>query len=90
MENRVFEIEKRISGIEERNRRVESDKAWETSKTRSLSICLITYIIALTFMASLNTKNIFLGALIPVIGFYLSTQSLPLIKSFWMTRTNKL
>jgi hypothetical protein len=90
MENQVVEIEGRLKEIEERNRRVEADKAWETSKTRSLFICLITYIIALTFMASLNTKNIFFGALVPVIGFYLSTQSLPLIKSSWMKRTNKL
>ena len=88
MENQVFEIEERIEKIEERNRRVESDKVWETSKTRILSIGVITYIIALIFMACLNTKNIFLAALIPVIGFYLSTQSLPLIKSFWLKNKN--
>ncbi|MEK7615775.1 MAG: hypothetical protein AAB420_01035 [Patescibacteria group bacterium] len=39
-------IEERIKTIEARNTRVETDKAWETSWTRRLSIAIATYIIA--------------------------------------------
>lgn len=39
-------IEERLSAIEERNRRVEADKAWETSWLRILSISVITYVVA--------------------------------------------
>ncbi|HAN10000.1 MAG TPA: hypothetical protein DCP90_05220 [Clostridiales bacterium] len=77
------DLEKRILIIEERNKKVETDKLWETSKTRVIFICFITYIIAVMFMKSVNTQNVFFSALIPVIGFYLSTQSLGLIRKVW-------
>ena len=35
------DLEKRIEAIEERNKRVELDKAWETSWTRK--ICIIVF-----------------------------------------------
>lgn len=35
-------LEKRLKTIEERNRRVETEKAWETSVTRRLSIAVLT------------------------------------------------
>lgn len=90
MEERILLMEEQLNRIEERNRKVESNKAWETSKTRILFICVITYIIALSFMTVMNTKNILIGALVPVIGFYLSTQSLPIIKTAWLKKTGRL
>lgn len=82
-------INERLERIENRNIRVETDKAWETSKTRIISICVITYIIAIIFMQYMNTKSVYIGALIPVLGFYLSTQSLPIVKNIWVNRYNK-
>ena len=38
------EIEERINRIEERNKRVELDKSWETSWTRKVCIMILTYI----------------------------------------------
>lgn len=90
MENRIIELKERIDKIEKRNRQVEGDKAWETSNTRILFICTITYIIAVVFMACMNTKNVFWGALVPVIGFYLSTQSLSRIKTIWLKKNSRL
>ena len=40
------EIEKEIVAIKDRNRKVEIDKAWETSWTRRLCIATATYLIA--------------------------------------------
>jgi hypothetical protein len=79
-------LEKEIQALKERNFRVEADKAWETSRTRVLSIAGITYIIAAAFLYSIGVERFLLNALVPAIGYYLSTRSLPLIKRWW---TNK-
>jgi len=77
-------LEKEINLIKERNRRVESDKAWETSWERLLLISAILYITALTFMIVIGVQNVLLVALVPVLGFALSNQSLPVVKRWWL------
>lgn len=79
-------IEERLQNIEERNLRVEADKAWETSTIRIGSIMLITYIIACGVLAVIGNDNPFRNALIPVLGYFLSVQSLPFLKRSWMNR----
>lgn len=84
------DLEKRISDIENRNKRVELDKKWETSFTRRFSICVLTYIVVLLFSYFINTSNnIFLSSLVPVIGFSLSTLSVSLIRRIWLNVINK-
>ena len=73
-----------ILAIKERNRRVEADKAWERSGIRIFSIAAITYIIAVLVMYAIGIANYLLSALIPTIGYFLSTQSLPIIKRWWV------
>lgn len=65
-------LEKRVQDIEARNRRVEADKAWETSWTRALSIVIITYVVASMVMYFIGVSAPFTNALIPTIGFFLS------------------
>ncbi len=78
------ELEKRISKIEERNERVELDKAWETSWTRKLCIMILTYIVVIIYSYLVqNYDNIFLSSLVPVIGFTLSTLSLKVVRKIW-------
>ena len=77
-------IEDRLNKIEDRNKRVELDKAWETSLIRILSVSIITYIIAFFVLFSMGVSKSYLSALIPVIGFILSTQSIPIIKKYWI------
>lgn len=77
-------MEERIRQIEERNKRVELDKAWETSLARIATISIITYIVAVIVLCIIKASNPFLGAFVPVLGFILSTQSLPFIKKLWM------
>ena len=72
--------------ILERNTRVEGDKAWETSWVRKGTIMLITYVCAYFIMEIIGVANPTLSAGIPVLGFLLSTQSLPLLKSWWLER----
>jgi preprotein translocase subunit SecF len=78
-------IDSRIEIIEERNRRVEIDKAWEKSATRRAFIAGITYICACLFLWMIGAENAPVAALVPVIGYYLSTLSLPFAKSWWIT-----
>ncbi|QQR79212.1 MAG: hypothetical protein IPJ68_02970 [Candidatus Moraniibacteriota bacterium] len=77
-------IDERLEIIEKRNARVEAEKAWETSLCRIASIMLVTYVIAYGAFIVIGNENPLRNALIPVIGYFLSTQSLPLLKKWWM------
>lgn len=76
-------LEKRIEAIEERNRRVESDKAWETSKLRIFALGIITFIFTTLFFYINHVLNPLQNAVAASIGFVLSTQSLSFIKKLW-------
>ena len=84
-ENLVEEIEK----IKERNKKVELDKKWETSLTRKIVICLLTYLIVVIFSYCIRKfDNILLSSCVPVIGFFLSTTSLKFIRQIWEKHKN--
>lgn len=80
------QLKQEIKQIKERNKRVEADKAWEESKTRITSILLMTYVITAVVFYLIGIKNFLLSALVPTLGFYLSTLSLPFIKNWWIDR----
>ena len=80
---------KEIKKIKERNTRVEIDKAWETSHTRKLIIAILTYFVIVLFFISANITNPFLNAIVPTLGFILSTLSLPYFKKIWIEKIRK-
>ena len=86
MEKIFNELEKRIEDIEKRNKKVEEDKAWETSKLRKFLIIFLTYLFAVLYLKIADTTNPFLGAVVPCAGFFLSTQTLNAIKKIWIKR----
>jgi hypothetical protein len=73
-----------LSAIQERNRRVEADKAWETSSTRRIFILLVTYVIATLFLWLVAIEDPEVHALVPTGGYLLSTLSLPWLKTWWL------
>lgn len=81
------ELKNEIEKIKQRNAKVELDKAWETSLTRRLCICILTYIVVViyTYITS-KMSNMWLSSLVPVIGFTLSTLSLKYIRKLWEKR----
>lgn len=89
MEENIKELKKRINDIEKRNRRVEGDKAWETSTLRKILIVVLTYIFAVLYLKIADTTNPFFGAVVPCVGFFLSTQTLNIIKKKWLSKRNK-
>ena len=81
------DLEKEIAAIKARNKRVETDKAWETSMTRRLCIMALTYIVVVLYSLTISkVTNVFLSSLVPVMGFLLSTLSLKLIRRIWEKR----
>lgn len=80
----IKDLEKEIEEIKQRNKRVELDKKWETSWTRKICICVLTYIVVIIYSyITKKINNIFLSSLVPVIGFTLSTLSLKFIRKIW-------
>lgn len=76
--------EQAINEIKERNARVELDKAWETSYTRKISLTIITYIVIVIVLVVIKNDNPFINGLVPAVGYFLSTQSLQVIKKYWV------
>ena len=84
MSSPTDDLSKRLQAIEDRNKRVEREKAWETSWARKLSIMVLTYIIVVLFFISAGLGNPFVNAIVPTMGFFLSTLSMAWLKRFWM------
>lgn len=82
----VEDLEKRIVAIEARNKKVELDKAWETSLIRRILVAGLTYVVVVIFMLSADIDRPFVTALIPTIGFSLSTLTVSRIKTWWITK----
>lgn len=79
-----MDLNKEVEEIKKRNKRVELDKTWETSWTRKICICILTYIVVVIYSHIVkNYDNILLSSLVPVIGFVLSTLSLGYIRKAW-------
>lgn len=74
----------RIDQLEARNARVEADKAWELSWTRRIIIATITYILAAGLLVWIRAPQPFLAALVPTLGYLLSTLTLPFAKKWWL------
>jgi len=83
------DIEKEIKKINERNRRVESDKAWETSYTRRVLLTLFTYLAIGIYLHVINIPMPWLNAIVPAVAFMLSTLTLPFFRKMWLKRRNE-
>ncbi len=84
-----FQIEKEIEIIRLRNSKVELDKAWEISWARRIFITLITYLIAWVWLVLIHEPKSWLKAFVPVVGYILSTLTLPPLKNWWIKRKTK-
>jgi hypothetical protein len=73
-----------VEEILSRNSRVETDKAWETSKTRRAVVAGITYVVAIFFLWRIGVSEPLINALVPTGGYLLSTLSLSFIKKQWL------
>ena len=77
-------LEKEILAIKERNKKVEADKAWETSLSRKTIIMVLTYFTVVIFFHAAKIEKPFINAIVPTFAFLISTLTLPLFKKFWL------
>lgn len=85
----LSQLEKRIEVIENRNKNVEEDKAWETSATRRILLIAFTYLAIGLYLNAIGIPNPWLNAIVPAVGFLLSTLTLPFFKNLWSKYINK-
>lgn len=78
------ELENDIELIKARNKRVEADKAWELSATRTAFISVVTFGLLYAFFRLINSEPAFLNALISTLAYLLSTFSYGVLKSWWL------
>lgn len=79
----IEDLEKEIQKIKQRNNKVEVDKAWETSFTRRLLLATFTYIAIGFYLQTINLTKPWISAIVPTIGFLLSTLTLSYFKKVW-------
>jgi hypothetical protein len=77
-------LEERIAAIEARNQKVELEKAWETSSVRRIGIVALTYIVMNLVLYAIGVRPTYVHALVPTLGFFLSTLSIGYLKSWWV------
>ena len=82
--NELEQLKKDIAEIKERNARVELDKAWEVSGARKVLITILTYIVIVLFFYFAHLPKPFLNAIVPTLGFLLSTLSVSYFKKLWI------
>jgi hypothetical protein len=81
--NDLQKIQKEIEEIKQRNKTVERNKAWEVSYTRRLLLIIFTYLAIALYLNVIGVDRPWINAIVPAIGFLLSTLSLPLFKELW-------
>ncbi len=87
--NELEKIKKQLKSIQRRNKNVENDKAWETSLTRRFLIAVVTYLVVVLFFKTMQLPKPFVNAIVPTMGFLLSTLSISLVKNIWIKHCNK-
>lgn len=76
-------LEERIEKIEWRNDKVELDKAWETSWARKALLVTFTYLAIALYLKFIVGIDPWINAIVPSVGFLLSTLTLPYLKKLW-------
>jgi hypothetical protein len=85
----ITDLEKEINKLKERNKRVELDKGWETSFARRALLMIFTYLAIGFYLNAIKIENSWLNAIVPSIGFLLSTLTLPYFKNLWIKFNKK-
>jgi len=82
-------LEDGVQAIEERNARVEADKAWEGSWYRRLLLASAMYATAVLFLWSSNAEAFWFQSLVPAGAYILSTLTLPWLKRRWVGKKGR-
>ena len=89
LEKKLDLLEKELDLIKGRNQKVELEKAWEVSLIRKVAILVLTYLIASRVMYLIEVERFWLNAIIPTLGYFLSTLSVLFLKEKWINTQSK-
>lgn len=77
-------LEQEIKQIQERNKRVELDKAWELSWTRKFIVAFLTYVVVVCFFVFAHLPDPFINSIVPALAFIISNLSMSVFKKIWL------
>jgi hypothetical protein len=79
-------LEQRVTNLETRNRKVEGDKAWEVSWQRRGMVMVLIYLTVVFYLRFVVHIDPWINALVPVIGYSVSTVTITRLKAVWLKR----
>ncbi|MBI2617514.1 hypothetical protein HYW55_05235 [Candidatus Gottesmanbacteria bacterium] len=80
----ISKLRLEVEKIKRRNAHVETDKAWEASWARRSLLALFTYIAIAIYLQIIQIPDPWLNAVVPSVGFMLSTLTLSFFKQQWI------
>jgi len=83
------QITEAIDEIQARNRAVDLNKKWETSLVRKALILITTYFLASVTMFIIEDSRPLVSAVIPTLGYFLSTLGFGCMKRIWIEKLEK-
>jgi len=86
---RLRALEETVEELRDRNRRVESEKGWETSLSRKILLSGLTYGITALVFWKIAVPDPLANALIPTTGYVISTLTIPWAKQIWVAHRNR-
>jgi len=89
MQEEIDKLKIEIDKIKSRNEAVEADKSWETSFFRRALLIIFTYLAVGLYLAAIKVSNPWLNAIVPAVGFMLSTLTLNFFKRLWLRANQK-
>lgn len=87
MEKYIEHLEKEIESLKARNIRVEAEKKWETCWQRKIGIIVTTYFVMILVFWSLGNPELLKNAIVPTLGYTLSTLSMGWMKRLFLKKT---
>ena len=81
-----MDLEQRLQINEDRNKKVSSDKAWETSWFRRLLLIIFTYLAIGIYLWVIEIDRPWINAIVPAFAFMTSTLTMPFFKKLWLKK----
>ena len=66
-----------------RNKKVDKEVLWKNSYTHRISVSILIYVISVCCFYFTSVSEIFIIALIPSLGYFISTIKLKIIRNIW-------
>lgn len=84
LSERMERLQAEVEALKQRNFEKDRGKEYEGSYTRIFFLMMITYWTLFAYMYIIETNNPFLDAIVPTVGFNISTWKLPFVKEWWI------